>query len=382
MELRKFLVSEFLMGEGALNLAGRYASNFGATKVLIVTDSGIASAGWVDFVRQSLSDEEINFVIFDQVTANPKDHEVMEGASVFTKENCDVIVSIGGGSPMDCAKGIGIVCSNNKHINEFEGVDEVKLPIPPLICIPTTAGTAADISQFAIITNTKEKRKIAIVSKAVVPDISLIDAITTTTMDKKLTAATGMDALVHAIEAYVSNASSPLTDILALEAIKLIKNNLEAAIEDPQNMDVRSNMMLASLNAGMAFSNASLGIVHAMAHSLGGLKDAPHGECNALLLEQSVEFNFRANPERYKRILQIFDENVAILNNNEIKARLIEVIKKLRARTGIEFTLSEMGIARSELNQLAINAKGDACLATNPREASVEQIEQLYEKIF
>lgn len=383
MELRKFVVSEFLYGQGAIDLAGQFASKFGANKVLIVTDPDVVKAGWVKHVEVALTEEKVKYVIYDQVTPNPKDKEVMNGADVFRQENCDVIIAVGGGSPLDCAKGIGIVCSNNKHINEFEGVDEVKLPMPPLICVPTTAGTAADISQFAIISNTAEKRKIAIISKAVVPDISLIDPATTTSMDKSLTASTGMDALVHAIEAYVSNASSEVTDLHALEAIRLISQNIRQAYKLPMEMKHRDKMMLGSLYAGMAFSNASLGIVHAMAHSLGGLNDSPHGECNALLLEQSIEFNFESASEKYTRILEAMGVPIKNLNNSQaIKSVLIEHIHQLRTSLGIDYNLKDLGVTQSDLAQLAKNAFNDACLATNPKEATVEQIRLMYEQIF
>lgn len=383
MKLRKFVVSEFLIGKDAIKLAGQFAVKLGAQKVLIVTDAGIIKAGWVKHVINSMNEMQIPYKIFDTVSANPKDFEVMEGAKTFTDEGCDAIVAIGGGSPIDCAKGIGIVCSNNKHINEFEGVDEVKLPMPPLICIPTTAGTAADISQFAIITNTNEKRKIAIISKAVVPDIALICPTSTTTMDSHLTAATGMDALVHAIEAYVSNASSSITDLHALEAIRLISQNLELAYKNPNDLQYRENMMLGSLYAGMAFSNASLGIVHAMAHSLGGLKDSPHGECNAILLEQSIEFNFECASDKYTAILHAMDYSATNTNDKtSIKNALIERIRQLRSNLGINYKLRDLGVTKTDLKQLAINAYNDACLATNPADATVTQIEELYERIY
>ena len=383
MELRKFVVSEFLVGTGAIDLCGQFAAKFGAKKVLIVTDPGIIEAGWVKSVKSSLDALNINHITFSDVTANPKDYEAMSGAELFRKEDCDVIMAVGGGSPMDCAKGIGIVCSNNNHINTYEGVDEVKIPMPPLICIPTTAGTAADISQFAIISHTTDKRKIAIISKAVVPDIALIDPETTTTMTPELTASTGMDALVHAIEAYVSNASSPVTDLHALEAIRLINENLEKVMSEPMNMDFRNNLMLGSLYAGMAFSNASLGIVHAMAHSLGGLKDLPHGECNALLLEHCIEFNFSSATEKYVDIiktLKIMPD--APEKPQELKKILVKYIQQLRRKLNIDYTLKEMGIVRSDLQQLAVNAYNDACLATNPCEASIEQIKSIYERTF
>lgn len=192
---------------------------------------------------------------------------------------------------IDCAKGIGVASTNRKHMLEFKGVDHVPIPGPPFIAIPSTAGTSADVSQFAIINDTDRRCKFAIISKSVVPDVALIDPTTTTTMDPYLTACTGMDALVHAIEAFVSTAHSPLFDIHALEAIRLVCKHLPFAIRNPQDAEARGGMMLASLEAGLAFSNASLGAVHAMAHSLGGYLDLPHGECNVLLLDHVVAFN-------------------------------------------------------------------------------------------
>jgi len=190
-ELRKFVAPEFIFGIDARKLVGRYARNFGARKVLVVTDSGVMAAGWTDDVLATLKDANLDYAIFSAISSNPKSEEVMEGAELYRKENCNVVVAVGGGSPMDCAKGIGIVSTNRKNVLEFEGVDNVEFPSPPLICVPTTAGSSADVSQFAIITDVRKKNKIAIVSKMVVPDVALIDPVTTTTMPSELTACTG-----------------------------------------------------------------------------------------------------------------------------------------------------------------------------------------------
>merc|ERR1711916_201355 len=202
---------------------------------------------------------------------------------------------------------MGIVVSNQKHILEFEGVDKVEIPAPPLLCIPTTAGTSADVSQFCIITDTKRLVKIAIVSKMTIPDLALIDPETTLSMPLTLTVETGLDALTHAIEAFVSNAHSPMTDVNSLEAIRLIIDNLPKIHENPEDMKYRENMMLGSLYAGLAFSNASLGAVHAMAHSLGGLKDLPHGLCNTILLDKVINYNFDSASDRYRKIADLLN---------------------------------------------------------------------------
>ncbi|MEW6531406.1 MAG: alcohol dehydrogenase-like regulatory protein ErcA [Thermodesulfobacteriota bacterium] len=380
LELRKFLVPEFVYGEGAIDLVGRYARNFGAKKLLMVTDPGIVRAGWAGRVEALLNHEEIPYVVYDGVTPNPKDEEVMAGAEVYRDQGCDVIVAVGGGSPIDCAKGIGIVSGNNKHILEFEGVDEVPMPGPPLICIPTTAGTSADISQFAIIVDTTRRVKIAIISKTVVPDTSLIDPETTVTMPLDLTAATGIDALAHGFEAYVSNASSPITDLLALEAIRLVDEHLISAVQKPQEMKYRNGMMMASLLAGMAFSNASLGLVHAMAHALGGLLDSAHGVCNAVLLEHVVDFNFSVASEKYGKIGAALGLDMEGMDQEDRKSAIIDKIVGLRQSAGIHLRLRELGVTQKQIHRLAQNALRDPCLATNPREPKLKEVEAIYEK--
>jgi alcohol dehydrogenase len=382
LNLRKFLVPEIVYGEGALALAGRHASNFGATKVLIVTDAGVTEAGWTTKVETSLRASEIPYAVYRRVTANPKDHEVMAGADIYRRKQCDLILAVGGGSPMDCAKGIGIVVGNGRRILEFEGVDEVPNPGPPMIFVPTTAGTSADVSQFAIITDTVRQVKIAIVSKMVVPDISLVDPQTTVTMSPELTAATGMDALCHSFEAFASNAASAITDMAALRAVGLIVDNLPGAYTHPADMAHRDSMMMASLMAGMAFSNASLGLVHAMAHSMGGAKDLAHGECNAILLEKIVRFNFEAAPEKYTQLAAAMGVQTGNRQPPEVREALIEKIVSLRQALGLTQRLKDMGVRLGDLPQLARNAAMDPCLATNPRNASPAEIEKLYLEIY
>jgi alcohol dehydrogenase class IV len=380
LELRKFVAPEIVFGEGALKKAASYAYNFGAKKVLLVTDPGVAKAGWSGKIENDLKKLSIPYVLFKDITPNPKDHEVMAGAEVYRNEGCDVIIAGGGGSPMDCAKGLGIVSTNNKHILEFEGVNKVSVPGPPLICIPTTAGTSADISQFAIITDTVRKVKIAIISKTMVPDVALIDPVTTTTMPAELTAATGLDAWVHAWEAYVSNASSPLTDLFSLEAVRLIRHNLIKVCRKPKEMQYRNNMMTASMLAGLAFSNASLGLVHGMAHSLGGFLDLAHGECNAVLLEHVVDFNFEAASEKYLHLAEIAGMNFRGVKTKDKKALIIKTLADFRNRAGIKGTLGTMGVTRRDIPSLAKKAIKDPCVITNPKQPTVQEIETIYEK--
>jgi alcohol dehydrogenase len=381
LELRKFIAPEIVCGPKALQLAGHHARNFGATKALIVTDPGVQQAGWAERVEAALKTEGINYAVFNGVTPNPKDHEVMAGADFYRSQDCDLILAVGGGSPMDCAKGIGVVVGNNQNILDFEGVDEVPGPGPPLIFIPTTAGTSADVSQFAIITDSARKVKIAILSKMVMPDIAIVDPETTTTMGPGLTASTGLDALCHAIEAYVSTASSMLTDIMALEAVRLIINNLEGAYQRPDNLAFRNHMMMASLMAGLAFSSASLGLVHAMAHSLGGALELAHGECNAMLLERVVAFNYPTAADRYARIAATMNISAHEPDPGKMALPLVESLAAFRQRLGITQRLSDLGVRPSDLPMLARNAANDPCLSTNPREATPAQIEAIYREI-
>jgi len=252
--------------------------------------------------------------------------------------------------------------------------------MPPLICIPTTGGTSADVSQFAIISNPVEKIKFAIISKSVVPDLALIDPLTLTTMDPFLTACTGLDALTHGIEAFVSNASSPMTDLHALEAIRLITENLVESIKNPQDVELRTRIMQGSLQAGLAFSNAILGAAHAMAHSLGGARDAPHGECNAILLDHVIEFNLPASPERFERIAQAMGLDLRGLDSRGKKKALLDKVREIKKAAGVDKVLTDIGIGRSDLPVLSKKALHDPCLITNPRKATRRDLEVIYEE--
>lgn len=380
--IRKFVAPEIVFGEGAMELLGRYAANLGARRVLVVTDPGMVGIGLVDKAVEILRSAEVEAVVFDGVSPNPRDHEVMNGAAFYHQSDCDVIVALGGGSPMDCAKGISVVSVNGVNVLDFEGVDKVGAPGPPLICIPTTAGSSADVSQFAIINNVADRVKVAIISKTVVPDVALIDPATTLSMDRHLTLCTGVDALVHAVEAYVSLARSDLTDLHALEAIRLLRRYLPEVLERLDDLELRSRIMLASLEAGLAFSNASLGAVHAMAHSLGGLLDLPHGECNALLLDHVVAFNYSAAPERYDRIGELFGVDTEGLSAGEKGQALIGAIRSFKERLGLESGLGKRGVRREDIDLLAEKAAVDPCMATNPRRASVADIEAIYGEAF
>lgn len=378
MGLTKFVAPEIVFGVGARRLAARYARNLGAAKVLVVTDPGVAAAGWSGEIERCLIESGIGVATWSQVSPNPRAEEVMAGAAFYAAERCDVILAVGGGSPMDCAKGIGIVAAHGRHILGFEGVDQVSHPSPPLVCIPTTAGTSADVSQFAIITDMAERSKIAIISKAVVPDAALIDPETTMTMDPYLTACTGLDALCHAIEAFVSTAHSPVVDGQALEAVGAIRRNLLGVLRHPHDLDLRGELMLASMKAGLAFSNASLGAVHAMAHALGGLLDLAHGECNAMLLPHVVACNYDAAPERYDRVAEALGIHVGNMRTSQRREALLHTLIELKHAAGVTGSLSARGVGVGDLGHLSRLAARDACLITNPRKLAEGDLKVLY----
>ena len=376
--MRKFVAPEFIFGVGARHRVGFYARNMRARKVLIVSDAGVIAAGWLKDIEQSLARVGIDSVLFKELTPNPKDVEVMAGAALYAREQCDVIVALGGGSVMDCAKAIGIVFANQCEVSAFEGADQVEIPGPPLICIPTTAGTAAEISQFCIIVNSPQRYKMAIISKSVVPDIALVDPETTLTLSPHLTACTGIDALTHAVEAYVSTASSPVVDVHALAAIRLVRENIEQAFAEPADLAAREQMLLGSLQAGLAFSNASLGAVHAMAHSLGGFLDLPHGACNALLLDHVIRFNIEEASERYRQIGQMMGLDLQGASPQRCAEAISRDLGHLRQRLGIPDRMAHYGVNRADIPELARHAAQDACLVTNPRHMTTEEIRVIY----
>ncbi len=376
--LRKFVLPEFVFGDDARLLCGRYAKNLHMHRVLLISDPTIAQYGWAQEISAILQANDLETILFQDITPNPRDFEIMTGNRMFQDHQCDGIVAIGGGSVIDAAKGIGIVASNGGHILDYEGVDKIPLPMPPLIAIPTTAGTAADISQFTIVNDQRRRVKTAIISKATLADVALVDPRTLDTMPSVLAACTGLDALTHAIEAFVSNASSPITDNHAMFAMDLIWKNLRASVRVRSDSAAHANMMLASLSAGMAFSNASLGSVHAMAHSLGGYLDLPHGECNALLLPHVIRFNYSAAEQRYQQIARLWNLPVDATPPDKRCDLLVDAIVELRRQVGIDWSLSKHGLRITDIAELAHLAFLDPCNATNPRRPHQDDLAAIF----
>jgi len=373
-----FIPSVNMMGIGSLDEAMGAIRKYGFRHALIVTDAGLAKAGVAAKVATLLQGQDINATIFDGAKPNPTVSNVEKGLEQLKLSGADFIISLGGGSPHDCAKGIALVAANGGEISDYEGVDQSAKPQLPLIAINTTAGTASEMTRFCIITDETRHVKMAIVDRNVTPLLSVNDPSLMAAMPKGLTAATGMDALTHAIEAYVSTAATPITDACALKAVELISANLRTAVANGNDMPARENMAYAQFLAGMAFNNASLGYVHAMAHQLGGFYDLPHGVCNAILLPHVESFNASVCPARLKDVATAMGVDTQRLDHEQGAAAAIAAIRKLSGDIGIPGGLGELGAKADDIPTLAANAMKDACGFTNPRPANQEQIEEIF----
>ncbi len=378
LSIKSFASPNILTGIDARLAAGGLFVGLAVSNILVVTDKNIIKQPWFTDVLESLKYHKIEYFLYDSITLNSPHNEVMLGVDIYRDNLCAGILAVGGGSVIDVAKGIGIVVANNKHILTYEGVEKVKLPVPPLICIPSTSGTASEVSQFAIIRDMDRLLKIAIISKTIVPDYALLDPEITLTMDKQVTVCTGLDALTHAVEALVSVNGSIITGYQALNAVDIIVKNFTEVLNNPNNITARNNMLTGSLIAGLAFSNAGLGAVHAMAHSLGGLYNAPHGECNALLLPFIVDFNYNNAPESYDRLVDYLGLNIKGLSQNQRKKIIVDKIFEIKNSSGINYSLTKIGMKPDDIHLLAKNAFNDACLATNPRKANIDDLKTIF----
>lgn len=373
-----FMPTNNLLGEGALNAGLDQIVKLNYKKALLVTDKGIIDLKLADKIQKLLEERGIKVTLFSEVKPNPTTANVKAGLEKFKESNSDVVISLGGGSVHDAAKGIALVAANGGDIQDFEGLDKSKNTQIPLIAINTTAGTASEMTRFTIITDEARHIKMAIVDNHVTPMLSINDPELTMGMPASLTAATGMDALTHAVEAYVSTAANPLTDACALKAIELIAQYLPTAVQNPNDMSARENMAYAQFLAGMAFNNASLGYVHAMAHQLGGFYDLPHGVCNALLLPHVQAYNQSKAGDRLNTVGKVLAEN----NKDLADLDTIAAIKKLADIVNIPKSLKELGVKREDFDTLAENALKDVCGATNPVQATHEDIKSIFENAY
>lgn len=376
--------SMIVHGHGAAKEAGPFAKTLGK-KALIVTDRNLVNIGLVDDVKNSLDLAGMPFALYDGVVTEPTLDYTEEGLKMFQHEKADLLVAIGGGSPMDTAKAISVLATNVGKISDFEGPNKIPKPGAPVIAIPTTAGTGSEVSQFTIITDTTRNVKMLIASLHVIPRVALVDPLMTLTMPQGITAATGLDALTHAIESYVSLKAHSITEALAIHAIRLISANLRQAWSNGNNLEARTAMMSGALEAGLAFSNSSVALVHGMARPIGAYFHLPHGISNASLLPTVIEFSISGNPKRYADIAEAMGEITqgrSILDAAYLAAK---ATKRLNEDLKIP-TLKGLGVEenkfKSIVGQMALDAIASGSPGNNPRKATQEEIIELYQKAF
>ena len=379
-----FIPRTTLVGMHAAQAIPDRLEQLGGQKPLIVTDQGIVKTGILKQITDILDDHGMKYEVYDGTVPNPTTRNVNEATAVYKEKGCDSLISLGGGSSHDCCKGVGLLISNGGKIQDYEGIDKSTKRFPPYVAVNTTAGTASEMTRFCIITDEARHVKMAIVDWRVTPNLAIDDPLLMVGMPPSLTAATGMDALTHAVEAYVSTAATPMTDACAEKAMELINMYLRRAVANGQDMDARIGMCYAQYMAGMAFNNASLGYVHAMAHQLGGFYNLPHGECNAILLPYVSEYNLLARRGRFSRIARMLGENTTGLNLSDASERAVVAIKRLSKDVGIPDGLVAMGakygkkVSEQDIPTMVANAQKDACALTNPRTMTAEACAAIY----
>lgn len=380
----RFILNEVsYFGPGARKELPEVLNRLGCKKVFVVTDKGLLKFGVAKMVTDVMDEAGIPYEIFSEVKPNPTVTNVKDGLKAFKESKANVIVAIGGGSAMDTAKGIGIVANNPEFgdIVSLEGCAPTKHKSVPIVALPTTAGTAAETTINYVIIDEGKQKKMVCVDPNDIPAVAIIDAELMYSLPKGLTAATGMDALTHAIEGYITKGAWEMSDMFELEAIRMISKYLPVAVEEPTNADARNGMAVAQYIAGMAFSNVGLGLVHGMAHPMGSLFDVPHGVANALLLPTIMEFNMPACLNKYPEIAKAMGVDVSGMTKDQASQAACDAVKDLAIKVGIPQHLSELGITAEDIPALAQQALEDVCTPGNPRDVTLDDIKALYAKV-
>ncbi|ORT52274.1 alcohol dehydrogenase [Vibrio sp. qd031] len=367
-----------LVGVGAIEESIENLIGAGYSKPLLVTDETIVKLGLTDKVTQTLSKHNVESVLFGHVTPNPTAELVREGKQAYLDNDCDCFIAVGGGSPIDCAKAIRVMVSNDGDICDYNGINKVKNSGDFFIAINTTAGTSAEMTSNSVITDTVTSTKMVIIDDKQIPDIAVNDPTIMIGLPSHVTASTGMDALTHAIEAFVTPGNHTLTEPTAAEAIKLISQWLPVAVEDGENIEAREKLACGQYLAGMAFNSAGLGLVHAMAHQPGATHDLPHGVCNAILLPHVCEFNAQQVPERYKRIAEVMSGKTLDLDDESGAQLAVKLIQELSDKVKIPSGFEALGIKEADIDMWIDKALADPCLGGNPRVPTADEIKNLY----
>lgn len=365
-----------VFGAGSISRLPEELKSRGLNRVLLASDRGLEAAGMVKRLEDVLTSSGINYVPFLDIEANPSTETVDRGTQLFRENNLEGIICLGGGSPMDTAKAIAVLITNGGKIQDYEGAHKVKAPVTPLIAIPTTAGTGSEVTSFAVITDRSKNYKLTVFSYELIPGLALLDPELITTLPPLVAASTGLDALTHAIEAYVSLAASPFSDAMAEKAMGLIGGNIRSFTANRTDIDAASGMLLGSMFAGIAFSWARLGNAHAMAHPLGGFFNIPHGIANAVLLPVIMEYNALADNGKYEKIFNYIKDGKTV--NGFTPNVLVDEIKQLSAMLGIPENLSELGVTSESVHDMAVDAMKSGNILVNPRQTTLKDVEELY----
>ena len=382
--INRFILNEVsYFGPGAREVLPKEIARLGFKKAFVATDKDLIKFGVADKVLKVLADAGIPYEVFSDIKPNPTTANVKAGVAAFAASGADFIIALGGGSSMDTAKAVGIITNNPEFADvvSLEGVADTKKKSVPIIALPTTAGTAAEVTINYVITDEANEKKMVCVDPNDIPVMAIVDAELMYTLPKSLTAATGMDALTHAIEGLITKGAWEMSDMFELKAIEMIARYLETAVNEPQNAEARNGMAVAQYIAGMAFSNVGLGVVHSMAHPMGAIFDIPHGVANALLLPTVMEFNMPAAVDKYVQIAKAMDVYSAGMSKEEAAQAAVDAVRALAIRVGIPQHLTELGINEGDLDRLATAAAADVCTPGNPRDVNKEIILDLYKKV-
>ena len=384
MAYRMILNETSYFGAGSRKVIAEEVAKRGYKKALIVTDKDLIKFGVADQVIAVLKDANIPYEIFDEVKPNPTVENVKAGIAAFQAAGADFMIAIGGGSSMDTSKAIGIIINNPEFsdVVSLEGVANTKKKSVPVIALPTTAGTAAEVTINYVITDEENVKKMVCVDPNDIPTLAIIDPELMLSMPRGLTASTGMDALTHAIEGLITLGAWEMSDMFETKAIEMIAKWLPKAVENPSDIEARDGMATAQYIAGMAFSNVGLGLVHGMAHPLGAYYDIPHGVANALLLPFVMEYNKEAAKAKYRTIAEAMGVDTSSMSDDEAADAAVKAVKDLAIRVRIPQHLSEIGVPESGLPTLAQAAFNDVCTPGNPRQTNVEEILAIYKKAF
>lgn len=376
----KFILpTKIRYGTGIIRVLGEELTNLNARKAMVITDEGLVKSGLTHQIENIIKKEKIEFIVYDEIEANPKDYNVEDCAQEAIKESVDIIVAFGGGSSIDAAKAVAVLARQGGKVRDYQGEGKIKDNCLPLIAIPTTAGTGSEITLSSVITDTKERFKFTIKDTAIAAKTAIVDPELTITVPPIITASTGIDALTHAIEGYTANCTEPIAEAAGIYAVEFISHNIVESVKNGNNIEARDKMMMGSLLAGLSFSHADVASVHCMAEALGSMYDAPHGMCNAILLPYVMEYNLPCVEYKYARIARAMGINMK--NDYEAASCGIDYIKDISKKIGLP-GIKSLNVKPDNFERLAEISIKNSSNDSNPRKMTKEIYIQLFQKAY